>query len=100
MEQNSKLYLLINNSLSVGLTVAQAVHGGVQWVLDNHPHQTWNNGTLVCLACPNIDEWKQKLEFLNVNFSTFHEPDIDNQLTASIVYGHEKLFRKLKLIGK
>jgi hypothetical protein len=67
-----------------------------QWMLD-HPNQDWNNSYLIYLSA-EVDKWKDKLDYLNVDYTKFDEPDLDNQTTALAILGNDKLFKKLNLV--
>ena len=45
-----------------------------------------------------IEKWKDKLEYLGIDYTSFQEPDLKNQTTSLAVLGNEKLFKNLKLI--
>jgi hypothetical protein len=63
-----------------------------------HPNsREWHNDYLIYLSA-DISKWKRKLEFLEVNYTEFKEPDLDNQTTALAVFGHEELFKNLKVV--
>jgi hypothetical protein len=79
----------------------QSGHAVAQWLLE-HPKQDWNNHTLIFLEVENefkllrlLDKVKDKED----NFSTFHEPDIGNQLTAIACHTNSRVFSNLKLQG-
>lgn len=52
----------------------------MQWLLE-HPNQDWNNNYLIYLYA-DLDKWKVRLDLVNKDYSSFYEPDLDNQLTA------------------
>jgi len=95
MEKRS-LYVLIDKTLEPIYGCVQGGHAVAQWLL-SHPNQKWNNNYLIYLSA-EIEYWKDKLRFLDVDFTQFNEPDLDNRTTALAVFGNDKLFRKLKLI--
>lgn len=99
MKQSSKkLYVLVNSKLDLAYQGVQAGHAVAQWLLD-HPQQTWNNHTLVYLACSNLPLWVLKLKRTGFGFSTFREPDIEDEMTAIAICCDGKMFRNLKLMG-
>lgn len=93
-----RLYTIVRNDFSIGYQAAQSGHAVAQWLLDN-PNQTWNNNYLIMLQCNNIKKWVYKLEHLNIPFTKFHEPDLDNELTAIAVQADQQVFRNLKKLG-
>lgn len=46
-----------------------------------------------------IEHWLYKLNALEILYTEWKEPDMDNKITAIAILGNEKLFKKLKLIG-
>lgn len=65
-----------------------------QWLLE-HPNQEWNNSYLIYLYA---DKWKVRLDLVNKDYSSFYEPDLDNQLTAIALQDDGRMFKKLKLV--
>lgn len=45
-----------------------------------------------------IKEWKVRLDLVNKDYSSFYEPDLDNQLTAIALQDDGRMFKKLKLV--
>jgi hypothetical protein len=90
--------VLVRKDLSESYRAVQAGHAVAEWLLRD---QTWQNETLVYLGVDNENEltkWKRKLEFRNMKYAAFREPDIGNQLTAIATLTDGKIFKKLKLI--
>ena len=92
----SRLYVLINRDLDSIYGCVQGGHVVAQWLL-NHPKQTWNNSYLIYLSV-DINKWKDKLDILEIDYTEFKEPDLNNQVTALAVLNNDKLFKKLRLI--
>lgn len=67
----------------------------VQWLLE-HPNQEWNNYLIYLYA--DLDKWKVRLDLVNKDYSSFHEPDLNNQLTAIALQDDGRMFKKLKLV--
>lgn len=65
-----------------------------QWLLE-HPNQNWNNNYLYA----DLDKWRVRLDLTNKDYSTFREPDLNNQLTAIALQDDGRMFKKLKLVG-
>ena len=59
----------------------------MQWLLE-HPNQEWNNSYLIYLYA----------DLVNKDYSSFYEPDLDNQLTAIALQDDGRMFKKLKLV--
>ena len=91
-----RLYILIDKSLTPVYGCVQGGHAVAQWLL-NHPKQTWNNNYLIYLQA-SVEEWKNKLNYLGIDYTQFNEPDLGNRTTSLAVLGNDKLFKKLKLV--
>ncbi len=91
-----RLYVLIDKSLTPVYGCVQGGHAVAQWLL-NHPKQTWNNNYLIYLQA-SIEEWKNKLNYLGIDYTQFNEPDLGNRTTSLAVLGNDKLFKKLELM--
>lgn len=79
-----RLYVLVRSDLSGSQQAVQAGHAVAQHIL-NSKNSTWNNETLIYLSVKDEKEllhWKQKLDYKEMEYHLFHEPDIGNQLTA------------------
>ena len=86
----------MSNKLAPVYGCVQGGHAVAQFLLDN-PNQQWNNGYLIYLYA-DIDLWVKKLEIKEVTYSSFHEPDLENQLTALAIESNGKIFKKLKKV--
>lgn len=96
--KEKRLYVLINKDLEPVYGCVQGGHAVAEWLLE-HPDQSWNNSYLIYLKC-NLYSMKRRLIKLKRDFSEFHEPDLDNKLTAIAIEDSGKLFRNLKLVTK
>lgn len=95
---SKKLYVLIRKDLPTSYIAVQAGHAVAKWLLHD---QRWQNETLVYLGVENEQEllhWKDKLDFKDMNYIEFREPDIKNQLTAIATLGNDKVFKNIKLL--
>ncbi len=95
-----KLFVLIRKDLSPSQRAVQAGHAVAEFLL-RVPDTKWSNGTLVYLGVDNeeqLNRWMYKLDFKNIEWIGFKEPDIGNQLTAIASVGNDKIYSKLKLI--
>lgn len=88
----NRLYVLIDQKLDAVYGCVQGGHAVAQWLLE-HPNQNWNNNYLYA----DLDKWR--LDLTNKDYSTFHEPDLNNQLTAIALQDDGRMFKKLKLVG-
>ena len=91
-----RLYVLIDNNLESIYGCVQGGHVVAQWLL-NHPNQDWNNSYLIYVSA-DISKWKEKLDILEVDYTEFREPDLNNQITALAVLNNDKMFKNLRLI--
>lgn len=97
----NKLYILVRKDLSASYRSVQAGHAVAEWVMNRDHTQLWTNGTLVYLGVEDETDllfWCEKLNFKNMKWVGFREPDIGNQLTAIACLHGGKEFSKLKLI--
>ena len=46
----------------------------------------------------DVPKWRRRLESLDVEYTEFKEPDLDFKVTALAVFGHEELFKRLKVV--
>jgi hypothetical protein len=90
-----KMYVLIRKDLSKSQQAVQGGHAVAEYLL-NYKDIIWNNGTLVYLAIRNeidLKEWERKFGQLSLNYSSFYEPDINNQITAIAIVTGDHLFK-------
>ncbi len=89
----SKLYILVRDDLKPGLAAAQACHASVDFVLEHtHSHEcvTWwlERKTIVILSVSRkaLEAWLSNFdENLEAYYSSWREPDMENELTAIAV---------------
>lgn len=96
----NKLFVLIRNDMPIAYQGVQAGHAVAKFMLD-HPGK-WNNEILVYLNVSNekmLKLWKYKFENKFFDFSCFHEPDLNNEMTALSVMCSDSLVAKLNLMG-
>jgi hypothetical protein len=88
----------------------QGAHAVAQFIID-HPDSEWKNDYLIFLAVDDegdLKEMEGHLFFDNellskekqIPYSTYHEPDLDNQLTAIAVYTKGSKFRKFPVMAQ
>lgn len=92
-----KLYVLIDKTLKPVYGCVQGGHAVAQWMLEHPTSKEWMNDYLIYLSA-DITKWKRKLDFLGVDYTEFKEPDLDYRTTALAVFGHEELFKNLKVV--
>ena len=92
---------IVRRDLSPKYQLAQTLHAGLQFSLDNFQQlQKWNKETqsVVCLSIENEDKLKaltSTLKGMDVMMSEFYEPDIDNQLTSVAFYAPYEIRKKI-----
>ena len=80
----NKLYILIDKNLDPIYGAVQGGHAAVQWLLE-YGQTKWNNEYLIYLSV-DINKWRYLLDNTETLYSEFHEPDLNNQLTAIAVW--------------
>jgi hypothetical protein len=78
----------------------QAGHALASYLLHSHLSR-WQNETLIYLGVkglPQLENLKRKFEMNKIEFSEFHEPDINNELTAIATDIHNQFVERLNLI--
>lgn len=95
MKTDKRLYVLVDETLDPVYGAVQGGHCLINFIR-NHPNYP-KNETLVYLKT-NVDYWKQKLDFLNISYSYFLEPDLNYKLTSLVIENNDKLFKKLHLL--
>jgi len=95
------MYVLVRNDLAETYRIVQGSHALAQYALDNSAHfKLWNNRTIVFLGVRNLIELKEyeaKLKNETKVFSSFREPDLDNQLTGLACFDNGYFFKDLKV---
>ena len=90
MPREQALYVIVRKDLSKSSAAVQAGHAAVKFAFEHGHKVSWRNGTLVYLSVPNEAQLLHlKEEVADKMFSTFEEPDLDNQMTAIAVLGDE-----------
>ncbi len=96
-----KLYVVVRADLSVAQKAVQAGHALAEWLLNNEETTNWDNGTLVYLTATNSIKLRNLIHKLydnNIKFSSFKEPDLDNEVTAIASLGSNKMFKRLPML--
>ncbi len=88
MQPSEKLYVVTRRDLSPGQQAVQSIHAAVEFCLE-YPQITrkWHNNSnyLVFLAVNDEEELGTlcaDATETGISFAVFHEPDIDDELTA------------------
>jgi hypothetical protein len=86
-DPNLKLRIIVDESLSPGQQIAQSLHAAIEYIYQ-HPEDSlfWHNySNSVIILSTNIDNINaliQKCALEKIDYSCFHEPGLDNRLTA------------------
>lgn len=94
-----KLYVIVRQDMSPSQIAVQAGHAVAEHMVED-PY-TWENEILIYLGVKNLfhlEKWMDRLEFLNVDFTTWREPDINNEVTAIASTGSSEFFKTLNLL--
>jgi hypothetical protein len=91
-----RLYVLIDKELDSIYGCVQGGHVVAEWLL-KHPQQDWNNSYLIYVSA-DVSMWKEKLDILEIDYTEFREPDLNNKVTALAILNNDRLFKKLRLI--
>jgi len=65
-------------------------------MIDN-PDSEWKNNYLIYLKC-NLEKIMLKLQIFGISYTEFHEPDLNDKVTAIAVLNNGNMFKRLKLI--
>jgi peptidyl-tRNA hydrolase len=98
-----KLYVIIRKDLKCSIPAVQAGHVVAEFCLQNpESAKDWNNEYLIYLQVKSLrklNKWMTKLDNLNIPYSVFREPDLNDEPTAIATYFNEDttVFRDLRL---
>ena len=87
---------MIDKELDSIYGCVQGGHVVAEWLL-KHPRQDWNNSYLIYVSA-DVLTWKEKLDILEIDYTEFREPDLNNKVTALAILNNDRLFKKLRLI--
>lgn len=95
---SQRLYVIVRKDLSESYRAVQAGHAVAEWLLHD---RSWNNETLIYLGVEDENDllrWADRLDFKNIKYIGFNEPDINNELTAIATVCNDGIFKRLKLL--
>jgi hypothetical protein len=93
-----KLFVVVRLDLSHSQRAVQAGHALAEYML-NSPR--WQNSTLIYLGVKGLtqlEHLKLKLDYNDIKYVEFKEPDLDNQTTAIASDEDSAIFEKLNLL--
>lgn len=91
-----RLYVLTDNQLEPIYAAVQGGHCVAQWLIE-HPEGDWKNNYLIYLAA-DVNKWKDILDSIGIDYSSFHEPDLNDRLTAIASTDIKRLVKGLPLL--
>lgn len=99
MKQVEKLFVITRRDLTPGQQAVQAAHAAIEFQHE-HPeiskHWNTNSKYLVFLSVPDENSLMfllEKIKILDLKYSIFREPDMNNQATAIAVEPCEKTMK-------
>jgi len=100
--QQPKMYVLVRRDLSETYRLVQGAHALAQYALEHGDlFRVWGNGTIVFLGVRNLiemREWECTLSTAGKRFSAFHEPDLDEHITAIACFSIGAVFSELRSV--
>lgn len=101
MPKQRKLYVLVRGDLPASYQAVQAGHALAEFLIKN-PETDWRNNTLVYLNVEDEEHlkmWCEKLDWKGIEWTSFREPDIGNEMTAIACLCDSRPFSNLRLMG-
>jgi len=46
----------------------------------------------------DVRKWKSRLDVMDIDYSEFKEPDLNDKTTALAVHGHDNIFSSLHIV--
>ncbi len=96
-----KLYVIVRKDLSISQQAVQAGHALAEYLLAGLFCRRWKNETLIYLGVKGLNQLnnlKNKLDFLEVPYVEFREPDLNDEVTAIATDIYCEKFDKLNLL--
>ena len=96
-----KMFILVRKDLGSPYKMVQGAHALAQYALEHtQDFNEWNNHTVVFVDVKDeksLYKWKEKLHYSDKRTSIFHEPDINDELTAIACYDDGEIFKNLQV---
>lgn len=97
-KKEKKLYVLCDNTLKPIYAAVQGGHAVAKYIMDTmFEPNAWKNSTIVYLSC-DIAKTKEMLDSLDLVYSAWREPDLDNRITAIAIHNKGYIFKNLKTL--
>jgi hypothetical protein len=87
----SKLYVIVDATLSKAHRAVQAAHGVAEYCL-KYPDTVWRNHTIVMLKDDDINRWVDWAE------AVWREPYWDNKVTCCVAFGKDEPSKECDLM--
>lgn len=95
-----KLYVIVRKDLTPSQRAVQAGHALAEYLL-NSPQNNWKNETLIYLGVRDLFQLYKvirRLDYQDVKYVKWREPDLNNEITAIASDNKNKIFDKLNLL--
>jgi hypothetical protein len=95
-----KLFVIVRKDLSPSQRAVQAGHALAEYLLHS-PNFRWKNETLIYLGVKGLNQLtnlKRKLDLHEITYVEFHEPDLNNEITAIASDEECKIFERMNLL--
>ena len=95
-----KLFVIVRKDLSTSQRAVQAGHALAAYLLHS-PNFRWKNEILIYLGVKGLTQLlnlKRKLDLRGINYVEFHEPDLNNEITAIASDEENKIFERINLL--
>ena len=95
-----RLYVLVRKDLNPAYRSVQAGHAVAEYLL-RYPRTEWNNGYLIYLGVHDrmeLVKWKTKLEYKNIDYVVFREPDLHDEETTLALLSDGKIVKSLRCV--
>ena len=94
-----KMFVVVRNDLTPSQCAVQAGHAVAEYLLNKRTD--WTNGTLVYLRIRNesrLKRFMEKLEYNDIDYIVFREPDLNNEITAITSIDNDDMYKRLQLL--
>ena len=95
-----KLFVIVRKDLTPSQRAVQAGHALAAYLLHSSNFR-WKNETLIYLGVKGLTQLlnlKRRLDFNEIQYVAFHEPDLNNEVTAIASDEECKIFERMNLL--
>ncbi|MCK5613796.1 hypothetical protein KAR91_68665 [Candidatus Pacearchaeota archaeon] len=96
----NKLFVIVRKDLSHSQRAVQAGHALAEYLLHS-PNFRWKNEILIYLGIKGLKQLEnlmRKLDFHGIKYIEFHEPDLNNEVTAIASDEECRIFERMNLL--